>query len=450
MSPRPDVIAFALDRSARRFDADGRMHVAVSNISKAAVNPYYGREIPDYASLGLDAETVYQVFRPPEELAKAAPTFNNIPLMDEHIIVSADEPQKDRIVGSTGTDAEFVGEYLRNSLVIWDRDMIDRIESGEQKEISCAYRYNPVLEAGAYKNFPFSIKMLGIVGNHSAFVPKGRAGPDVVVADNELETAPMPKRLTSKKALLVRGAVAAYVRPFIAADAKMPDLVDALQGVNRANFKASKAKLATRIAKDAKLDEDAAKGLTVVLDAMDKEDCDGEDDEMSADDEPKPGKDPAEDEDDPDDDDDDMTEAEKKAKAKKAAKDKAAADAKAAKDAEEKAAKDKKAMDAAIADAVTRARTETIAQMNAIATAKTEVMPFVGEITAAMDSAEDVYKFALDHQGVELDDVPPSAYRAMVKMLRDPAEPMPRIAQDASTVGKVDKMFPGFAHFAQG
>jgi len=69
----------AFDRaSVRTYDRDGRLHVEISNISKAAVNPYTGREIPDYKALGLDPDKVYKLLRDPDELAKAAPTFNNI------------------------------------------------------------------------------------------------------------------------------------------------------------------------------------------------------------------------------------------------------------------------------------------------------------------------------------------------------------------------------------
>ena len=273
-----DRILIALDRSVRTFDKDGRLHIAVCNISKAQVSEYYGREIPGVDALGLLPDTIYPILRGPEALAKAAPTFNNLPLMDEHIVVSADDPQKDRVVGSTGTDAEFNGEYLRNSLVIWDADMIARIESGEQKEISCAYRYVAAKMAGTYKGLTHSLSMDNIEGNHVALVPKGRAGPDVVVGDSE-QDMPMPKRLTSKKALLARGALAAVLKPLIAADAQ-PDIIGALQGVNRANFKAMKATVAERLAKDKTITSEALESVKVALDAMEKEDCEGEDDEM--------------------------------------------------------------------------------------------------------------------------------------------------------------------------
>jgi Uncharacterized protein conserved in bacteria (DUF2213) len=49
----------AFDRaSVRTYDRDGRLHVEVTNISKAAVNPYIGREIPDWRALGLDAASI--------------------------------------------------------------------------------------------------------------------------------------------------------------------------------------------------------------------------------------------------------------------------------------------------------------------------------------------------------------------------------------------------------
>ncbi len=45
----------AFDRaSVRTTDVDGHLHVSESNISMATVNPYIGREIPDWQELGLD------------------------------------------------------------------------------------------------------------------------------------------------------------------------------------------------------------------------------------------------------------------------------------------------------------------------------------------------------------------------------------------------------------
>ena len=58
----------AFDRaSVRKLDDVGRLQVAVSNISKANVCPYYGREIPGWEELGLEPDKIYQLYRDPEE-----------------------------------------------------------------------------------------------------------------------------------------------------------------------------------------------------------------------------------------------------------------------------------------------------------------------------------------------------------------------------------------------
>ena len=69
----------AFDRSARWKDQDGNLHVRVSNISKATVNPYRGNEIPGWEELGLDPKKIYQLLRDPDELKKAASTFCGLP-----------------------------------------------------------------------------------------------------------------------------------------------------------------------------------------------------------------------------------------------------------------------------------------------------------------------------------------------------------------------------------
>jgi 8-oxo-dGTP pyrophosphatase MutT (NUDIX family) len=169
---RPRGLAF--DRSSvRSYDHDGRLHVETTNISKAIVNPYIGREIPDYQALGLDPDRVYQLLRAPDELAKAASTFNNIPLLSRHVPVTADDHKPDLVIGSTGTNAAFEAPYLRNSLVVWARDAIDDIESDVKKELSSAYRYRADMTPGTQEGVPFDGVMRDIIGNHVALVREG-------------------------------------------------------------------------------------------------------------------------------------------------------------------------------------------------------------------------------------------------------------------------------------
>ena len=168
----------ALDRaSVRRSDEDNHLHVARTPISKANVCPYQGREIPKWQSLGLDSDEIYQLYRDPVELEKAAASFNGKPLLMGHKPVSAaDHPHK--MVAGGVNNVEWDAPLLYAALDIWDGEAIDEIESGRQEQLSAAYRYTAVMEPGtAPDGSHYDGRMTGISGNHVAIVPEGRAGP---------------------------------------------------------------------------------------------------------------------------------------------------------------------------------------------------------------------------------------------------------------------------------
>lgn len=400
----------AFDRATMRtVDVDGRLHVTVSNISKAAVNPYYGREIPNCEGLGLEPDRIYQLLRDPGELAKAVGTFNNIPLLNKHIAVSAANPQKDSIVGSTGTDAAFAAPYLTNSLVIWDASAVAGVRTNEQRELSSAYRYVADMTPGEYEGVPYDGRMTEIVGNHVALVPVGRAGADVLVSDSlPEELHPMKKR----QAAAARAALGAHLQPLLAQDGALPA------------FRALFAKPATV----AKLADDAAKAfpsadpvalakvLQFALDEAEKpEKPETADDE---DDEDEDGKKKTANDEDDEDEDEDLGEDEDDEKDDKV---------------------DKKAMDSAL-KAMERS---TIKRMQSIRAAEEDVRPLIGAVVA-QDSAEAVYKLALDHLQVDVEGVHPSAYRSLVQMHKTTAtaKKPERIALDAKANDDFAARFP--------
>lgn len=388
-----DRLSLAQDRSLRSYDQDGRLHVESSNISKATVNPYYGSEIPNYRQLGLEPKKVYYLLRDPEELEKAAPTFNNLPLLNKHIPVSADEPQKEVIAGTTGSDTVFEDGYLKCSLAVWDAEAIAGIESGEQVELSSAYRYTADMAAGEFEGRHYDGVMRDIVGNHVALVDVGRAGRDVVVSDAD----PFNKKENTMK--LKAGAKAriqAAVQPLLAQDAELsPD--ELLQVIGSLNNEVRTA-------------QDDGKELPPENVENVGTDEDGQDDGEN-------NSAPAEDE-----------------EPEKTAEDEApeAPEGGAPKPAQD-AAISKMAMDAAIQKAVAAERKRA----QALAAAQREVAHIVGDV--AMDNAADVYKFALEQSGIDVTGVHPSAYRAMVGMLGKPKQPM---AQDAA---KTAEQFPGLS-----
>lgn len=181
-------VELAFDRTMRRTDIDGHLHVENVNISKANVCPYYGSEIPNAAELGLDPTRVYMLYRDASELAAAAPTYENKPLMAAHVGVSADQPQKYFIAGAV-SNVRFEAPYLRADIAVWDGESIKGIEDGTKKEISAGYRYSPDMTPGVVDGVKYDGVMRKLICNHVALVEAGRAGPDVVVADARLTTS---------------------------------------------------------------------------------------------------------------------------------------------------------------------------------------------------------------------------------------------------------------------
>lgn len=421
------TLRLAFDRTARRIDADGRLHVERSHISKATVNPYYGKEIPGYEALGLAADQVYRLLRDPVELERGAPTFARLPILKEHVPltvanVAEDEELKKLIVGAIGSNIIFDAPYLDADICVWDATAIAGIETDKVRELSCAYRYVPVMEPGEFDGQPYDGRMTEIQGNHLALVEVGRAGSDVVVAD--AKPFIFDKESAMKMTKLGKALFAALcaVSPVLAADSALPALVGPAV---RKNFKKDEVK-GKLLALDASLDSNK---LDAVLDAI-----------LDVEQDPKPVETPAAAADESPAD---------KVKAMLAGKvddatieqicalmTPAAAD-------EFPAKKDE---DGAKKEDVTAAMDSMRKEFREANEARVDVRAIVGDVMG-MDSAADIYGFALDHMKVDRKDVTGvAALRALFKVAASAksSTPAPVVAQDAG--GLVAK-FPGAARF---
>lgn len=173
-----EKIVFAFDRQTQRSrDADGRMRVRDCILSTAEVNPYRGKEIPKRDELGLDQNAIYELYRDPEELGapETLASFQGIPLMLKHVPQTASEPRKEYQAGSVHS-VRFDGKHLRGDLLVSDGLAIDLIEGEELSDLSCGYRYYPVMTAGKTKGGQsYDGRMTQIRGNHVALVDDGRA-----------------------------------------------------------------------------------------------------------------------------------------------------------------------------------------------------------------------------------------------------------------------------------
>lgn len=435
------VVTLAFDKtseSVRRTDNFARLHVKSSPITKACVNPYYGREIPRARELGLDPNRIYRLLRHPDEIKKAAKTFHNLPLLSQHRPHTADDHDGEITVGTTGSNAEYVHPYLYNSLAIWSRDGIEHVESGDQKELSSAYSYDADMTPGMYEGEPYDGVMRNMVGNHVALVKKGRAGSDVVVGDEALQPTKettMSKKIASLKAGVALGAVRAHLlsNAKLAQDAAIPDISPLFRGVKAGEFGKSAPKIVAGIKTllKGKLAQDA--DLAGVVDGVqklmasiegDKTVKDAEigeevDPTMTTETDPDaaggaedggleaiaaylkekgvpddviaglPGMGEAGAADGPTDD------MKARLAAKGAAKDKDVVETEDGPDGK----KDDLGMDEALAKHGEKVKRETIATMRSIQEAQAHVKPVVGEINMAFDSAEGVYQKAFEMIG---------------------------------------------------
>lgn len=352
----------AFDRaSVRTIDGNGRLQIAKTNISKANVCPYYGKEIPNYEKLGLDPDKIYQLYRHPDELKKAAHTFNNIPVLNRHVPDFPSDPPREFRVGATHSNCEFDGTYLTVGMTIYDDSAMAGIETGDQRELSASYQYVADMTPGeAPDGVPYDGIMRDIVGNHEALVEEGRAGSDVLVADSLPTGIKIMSELTKK--------VMAAIAPLLAKDAK-PEEEELKEREERERKDRDR---------DRAEDEDEDKKKTA-----DDEDDDKKDDKVS-----------------------------------------------------------KTAMDSAIRLATDGATKRASENFRRIREAEQVVRPLIGDVVA-MDSADDVYRTALEQSGVDVKGVHPSAFPALVQMaISKKQNSRPAIAQDSASISDFEKAFP--------
>ena len=333
--------------SARSYDANGHLIVDSTVITKAAVNPYYGKEIPDYESLGLDPEKIYNMLRDPAELEKGMHTLGEKQLLIKHIFVSADEPQKESIAGTIGSNLEMVGNDVKGSLTVWDKEAINLIESGKLAELSASYFYDPIMKSGTFNGQPYDGIMTNIRGNHVALVERGRIGRDALVADALPKLMELNMKLKKGAAAKVNlAAKAILVAKGLAADADLtPDEIKELITVVAENIEPTAE------------DTEEAEKLEGATDEDEEEEVAKDTDETET----------------ADDEDEEAEKAEPEVK--------------------------KAAMDAAIKQAENKA----VQRVTQLFEARELVKPLVGVV--AMDSAEAVLKHALKKSGIDSDGV---------------------------------------------
>ncbi|MBP3514287.1 MAG: DUF2213 domain-containing protein [Elusimicrobiaceae bacterium] len=152
-------------------------------ITKAGVFPYLGKQIDP----SLEPEKIYQVYRPAEEIKKAADTFKLVPLVDNHTMLGAEfTPAEEKVVhGVLGEDIREQDGILYANVKIFSETLKQEIQNGK-KELSLGYFCKYDLVPGQYNGMHYDAIQRDIKGNHIALVDRGRMGHDVRVMDRAL------------------------------------------------------------------------------------------------------------------------------------------------------------------------------------------------------------------------------------------------------------------------
>lgn len=383
----------ALDASVRTIDANGHLRVGKTVISKAAVNPYYGREIPGADSLGLDPDKIYHLLRDPDELKAAADTFKGKQFLLKHVPVDSSDPKKELTIGAIGSDIVFEGDNLYADLTVWDDEAISLIESKKMQELSAGYSYKPDMTPGSFNGVPYDGIMRSIHGNHVAIVERGRIGRDAVIADS----LPFEMGLNMK---LKKGAMQRITAKLGMDEDKVKELVEEVAE----NIEHKPAY------DEAKLRELAGDNYEEIVKLIGGE-VEAEDESPEK---PEGGADkPAKDED----------------KGPKATEERKKLEE------TDKDDREAKAMDADTIAATVEAR------INAKYAARDAVEPLVGRI--AMDGFSDakaIYEYALKQKGIACDGINEAGLKALVAMQRD-SKPAATVAMDHAPVSDLTKRF---------
>ena len=151
-------------------------------IAKVGTQQYLGEELglEGYENILVEVvRTEQEVFSP-----KTIASFEGKPFTDDHPEQSefvTTENYKQYVKGHVTNVRRGEGDFsdkLLADIIVYDKTVIEEIESGRKREISCGYG----CDYGINENG--NILQINITGNHVALIEEGRAGHSVRILDH--------------------------------------------------------------------------------------------------------------------------------------------------------------------------------------------------------------------------------------------------------------------------
>jgi len=112
------------------------------------------------------------------------------------------ENAKSFTVGSVGTDINKDSNKIIATLMITDKAAVDAVEKGSHRELSCGYECELDFKAGEYEGQRYDAIQRGIVYNHVALVPIGRAGKDIRIHMDSKDSGVMDENKNNLKEIV--------------------------------------------------------------------------------------------------------------------------------------------------------------------------------------------------------------------------------------------------------
>lgn len=170
----------------RKYDSKGWYTVDKNPIARSGIFEYLGSNIHP----SLDPNKIYRVYRPDEALnnPETINSFKMIPWFARHEMTGEGNTPAEEvgIQGVTGDDVYFdeTDKTLYSKIKAFGKSLIDMVDSGV-KQLSIGMDCKWLLKPGVSpEGEPYDVLQIGIVGNHLASVPDGRAGSKIAVMDS--------------------------------------------------------------------------------------------------------------------------------------------------------------------------------------------------------------------------------------------------------------------------
>ena len=192
--------------SKREKDSNGFLIIRDNPIAKAGVFDYLLSEV--FSQVEKDKDRIVRVCREFENLKANKDLFAGKPIKWEHYWVGKE--------GETQTgDGAIFGEvradepYLKADLIIYNKDLIAKIEAGEVVELSPAYEANIEAIEGSYNGEGYAYLQKLKEVNHLAVVEVGRSGSDLRIYDKlREEIIKMKKKVKLKDNGFIKNLIA--------------------------------------------------------------------------------------------------------------------------------------------------------------------------------------------------------------------------------------------------